>query len=192
MFPASIRILFAAILTFSMTTSFAESSDRDQPVNLEADRVTVDDSKQVSTFTGNVRLSQGSLLILGDEIVVENDKDGFIQVSAHGKPASFKQKRKGLDSFVEGYGEIIEYNANAETIMLNIQARFHRDFDEVTGENITYNAKTEIFRVNSNEIVPENSIPQRVRAVLQPKSKQVAPASEAIPAKSTDAALPEN
>ncbi|MDX8386557.1 MAG: lipopolysaccharide transport periplasmic protein LptA [Gallionella sp.] len=175
-----------------MTTSFAERADRDQPVNLEADRVTVDDLQQVSTFTGNVRLSQGSLLILGDKIVVENDKEGFIQVSAHGNPASFKQKREGLESFVEGYGEIIEYDANTETIMLHIQARFIRDFDEITGENITYNAKTEIFRVNSIEIEPENSIPQRVRAVLQPNSKQVAPAPEVIPEKSTDAALPEN
>lgn len=192
MFPASIRFLFTALLMFSMTASFAERADRDQPINLEADRVTVDDSQQISTFTGNVRLSQGSLQILGDKIMVEQDQDGFMQVSAHGSPASFRQKREGLEGFVEGYGEIIKYDAKAETIMLHVQARFKRDHDEVTGENITYNAKTEVFQVNVNEIEPENSTPQRVRAVLQPKSMQVAPVPKKIPVTSTDTALPEN
>ncbi len=198
MFPASARFLFAALLTFCMTASFAERADRDQPVNLEADKVTVDDSNQISTFTGNVRLSQGSLLILGDKIVVKQDKDGFMQVSARGSPASFKQKREGLNGFVEGFGEIIEYDTNAETIMLHIQARFTRDLDEVTGENITYNAKTEVFQVNGNEIAssnesePGNTTPQRVRAVLQPKSIPVAPASEETPPNPIDTVLPEN
>ena len=123
-----------------------------------------------------------------------------MQVSAHGSPASFKQKREGLDGFVEGYGEIIEYDANAETILLHIQARFKRDLDEVTGEHISYNAKTEVFQVNGNEIEPGDSTPQRVRAVLQPKSLPIAPAPEEtqpIPPEETqlkpiDPVLPEN
>jgi lipopolysaccharide export system protein LptA len=193
MFPASARFLFAAFLTFSITTSFAERADHEQPVNLEADSVTVDDSQQISTFTGNVRLSQGSLLILGDKIVIEQDKEGFMQVSTRGNPASFRQKREGLETFVEGYGEIIKYDANTETIMLHIQARFKRDLDEITGESITYNAKTDIFQVNVNKIELENSPSQRVRAVLQPKPKQVTPSvTEKIPAKPIDTFLPEN
>ena len=75
MFPARIRQLPAILfLTVSMLiwtpSGIAELADRDKPINLEADKVTVDDARHISTFIGNVRLSQGSLLILGDEIVV--------------------------------------------------------------------------------------------------------------------------
>ena len=36
------------------TAAWAEKADRDKPVNIEADRVSVDDVKKVQTFEGNV------------------------------------------------------------------------------------------------------------------------------------------
>lgn len=162
--------LLAAILLFWIPTSFAERADREKPINLEADQVTVDDAKKISTFIGHVRLSQGSLLILGDKIVSTQDKDEFMQVTAYGNPASFRQKREGLDGYVEGYGERIEYDTRIETVQLHGQAHLKRALDEVLGEHITYSSKTEIFQVNGGS--PENTQPKRVRAVLQPKPKK--------------------
>lgn len=170
--------LLAAILLLWAPASFAERGDRDKPVNLEADQVTVDDMQQISTFTGNVRLSQGSVLILGDKLVVTQDKNGFVQVTAYGNTASFRQKRDGTDGYVEGYGQRIEYDARAETMQLHNQARLKRDLDEVTGEHITYSSKTEIFQVNGSATTPESLRPKRVRAVLQPRPKaDTAPSS---------------
>ncbi len=180
MYPARSRLILALSLLLFATVSFAERADHDQPINLEADSVIVDDARQSSTFTGNVHLSQGSLLITGEKIVVEQDKEGFMQVSAYGKPASFRQKREGMEGYVEGYGESIEYDSHAETILLHIQARLKRDLDEVTGEHITYSAKTEIFQVNGDEAVPENTTPRRVRAILQPKPREDAPPPRGI------------
>lgn len=144
------------------------------PINLEADQVLIDDVQQISTFTGNVRLSQGTLLIRGDKIVVEHGKDGFKHATAYGNTADFRQKRDGLDGYVEGYGERIEYDTQAETLNLFKQARLKRDQDEVRGEHITYNANTEIFQVAGSDANTGDTPPQRVRAVLQPKSKEVA------------------
>ena len=169
-FPA-LLVLSASLLLWSPVV-LAERADHDKPINLEADLVTVDDARQISTFAGNVRLSQGSLLILGDNIVVNQDKDGFVQVTAHGKPASFRQKREAMEGYVEGYGERIEYDARAETIDLHIQALLRRDLDEVQGEHITYSSKTEVFQVAGEEQSSENMRPKRVRAVLQPKNKE--------------------
>lgn len=173
------RLLLTAFLLAGAPASFAELADREKPINLEADQVTVDDAQQISTFTGNVRLSQGSLLILGDKIVVMQDKEGFMQVTAYGKTASFRQKREGLDGYVEGYGERIEYNARAETMLLHAQARLKRDLDEVQGEHITYSSKTEVFQVNADGTSPENVRPKRVRAVLQPRQKEDAASAPA-------------
>ena len=160
--------------------SFAERADRDKPVHLEADQVVIDDARQVSTFTGNVKLSQGTMLMSGDKILVVQDKQGFKLGTAFGHTASFRQKREGLDEYVEGYGERIEYDTRAETVDFFGQARLKRKLDEVRGEHITYNAKTEIFQVNSGGGAGSKSAPpQRVHAILQPKHKEEA--SPAVP-----------
>jgi len=157
----------------------AERADRDKLIHLEADQVLMDDAQQISTFTGNVRLSQGTLLIRGDKIVVVQNKDGFKHATAYGNTAEFRQKREGLDEYVEGYGERIEYDTRTETLNFYGKARLKRDLDEVSGENITYSAKTEIFQVNSSSASSGNAPQQRVRAVLQPKSKETETAPSA-------------
>jgi lipopolysaccharide export system protein LptA len=185
MFRPISKLLLATLLLLCSPSGFAEFADRNKPIHLEADQVLMDDAQQVSTFTGNVQLSQGTMLIRGDKIVVVQDKDGFKYATAYGKTASFRQKREGLDEYVEAYGERIEYNTRNDTLNLYVQALLKRNKDEVRGEHITYNAKTEIFQVGSIGASPENVPPQRVRAVLQPKSKETkapSPAMDTLPA----------
>ncbi len=181
--------LLPVFLLLWAPTCFAELADRDKPMHLEADQVIMDDARKISTFTGNVRLSQGSLLIRGDKIIVVQDKNGNKHATAYGNTAEFRQKREGLNGYVEGYGERIEYDTHTETVNFHEKARLKRDRDEVSGDHITYNAKTEVFQVNSSDTNPMNGPPQRVRAVLQPKSKEAATSPSApdtlpIPSKS--------
>jgi lipopolysaccharide export system protein LptA len=150
-------------------------------MHLEADRMLVDDAKQTSTFTGNVQFVQGTMMIRGDRIVVTQDKEGFRHAVAYGKPASFRQKREGLDEYVEGYGERIEHDALTETLDFHGNARVVRDHDEVRGEHITYSQKTEVFQVNSGSAGADKTAPRRVRAVLQPKPNSGAAAASAVP-----------
>lgn len=174
MYPRRTEALLAAcalVASLWAPSGCAEPADRDQPINLEADRVTVDDARQISTFTGSVRLSQGTLLILGDTIIVTQNKRGSMHVEAHGKTASFRQKREAAEGYVEGYGEHIAYDTTSEILILDVRARLKRDRDEVTGEHITYNAKTDLFQVNAGETGPDRVPKQRVRVVLQPKPK---------------------
>lgn len=165
------KLLFACLLLCCAPVSFAERADRDKPVHLEADQVLIDDVKQISTFTGNVQMIQGTMLLRGDKLVVVQDKDGFKHGTVYGRTASFRQKRDGLDEYVEGYGERIEYDVSTETVDFYVQARVKRNLDEVRGEHITYNSKTETFQVNGTSQDSESKPRQRVRAVLQPKPK---------------------
>lgn len=180
------RLLLAALLLLCTSTGFAERADRDKPLHLSADQVLMDDAQQISTFTGNVQLTQGTMLIRGDKIVVVQDKEGFKRGTAYGNPASFRQKREGFDEYVEGYGERIEYDTRAETVVFYVQARVKRHLDEVRGEHITYSAKTEIFQVNGNGAGSGDAPPKRVHAILQPKPKEGAtqqPTPDALPIK---------
>ena len=177
MYQTSNKLFFATcllpvFLLLWAPACFAEHADRDKPIHVEADQVIMEDAQHISTFTGNVRLSQGTLLLRGDKVIVTQDKDGFQQATAYGNTAEFRQKREGLDGYVEGYGERIEYDTHTGTLNFHVKARLKRDLDEVSGDNITYNVKTEIFRVNSIDASPGNDQPQRVRAVLQPKTNE--------------------
>jgi lipopolysaccharide export system protein LptA len=184
-FKAAGALLAFLLLTLS-AAAVAEKADRDKPVYLDADTVTVDDVKQVSVYEGNVRLTQGTIVILADKLVVKEDSEGFQHGTAYGNPASFRQKREGLDEYIEGYGLRIEYDARKDLLELFNQARMKRNDDEVRGNYISYDGKTEFFRVVGGKEAATPTDPRgRVRAVIQPKKKpEPAPAVPLKPSKS--------
>jgi lipopolysaccharide export system protein LptA len=172
-----IRSAVAIALLSALTTPCqAERADREQPIHLEADQVTIDDIGQTSTFTGNVRLTQGTMQLIGDKIRVSRLEDGFKLVNIYGNTASFRQKREGLEEFIEGYGEHIEYDTRDATVDFYGSARVKRALDEVRGEHITYSMKTETFQV-SGAPASQDAPAQRVRAVLLPKAEETKPST---------------
>ncbi|MDE2366201.1 MAG: lipopolysaccharide transport periplasmic protein LptA [Betaproteobacteria bacterium] len=167
-------IIFLTGMLFTGPT-LAEKADRDQPVNLEADRATVQDANKLATFTGNVVLTQGTLIIRADKMTVKEDANGFQHATAFGNLASFRQKRDGKDEYVEGWSERMEYDSKADKVELFKKARLRRGKDEVYGDYISYDAINEFFQVigGNNETAPQVRSPEgRVRAVIQPKKKE--------------------
>jgi lipopolysaccharide export system protein LptA len=183
MTPSFRAIALASItgLTFASAAVHAEKADQDKPVNIEADRVTVDDIKGIQTFEGNVQLVKGTLIIRAARIVVTQDDDGYQRGVATGTETTlprFRQKREGIDEYIEGEGERIEHDAKAEKTEFFNRAWVKSGLDEVRGQFISYDAKTENYFVtsgpNGTRAKPGSS--DRVRAVIQPKNKGATPA----------------
>lgn len=149
----------------------AEKADREKPINLEADRVTVDDAKQIATFEGKVVLTQGTLVIRGNRMEVRQDNQGFKNGVTWGDLAYFKQKREGYDEYIEGWAERIEYDGRADKVQMFNRAMMKKSGDEVRGSYISYDANTEFFQVTGGSPQAASGGDGRVRAVLQPKSK---------------------
>lgn len=181
MFQPRSNLLPVIFLLLYTSSCMAERADREKPLQLDADQVMINDAQQISTFTGAVKLTQGTLQLLGDKIVVVQSKDGFTLATVYGNTASFRQKREGLNEYVEGYGERIIYDTRTETVDFYTQARVKRDLDDVRGEHITYSVKTEIFQVTGSNANSGNTPPKRVRAVLQPKIKKSASPPQGLP-----------
>jgi lipopolysaccharide export system protein LptA len=168
----------AALICIALTTSAvapsakAEKADRDKPIQVEADRMEYDDQRKINVFTGRVVLTKGSILIRADRLTVREDDKGFQFGQAIGEPASFRQKREGLDEHVEGYGNTVDYDGRDEIVTLTGRAslrRLERDrlTDEVHGNRIIYRSQTEFYTVESGS-GPEADR-QRVRVVIQPR-----------------------
>ena len=159
----------------------AERADRDRPVNIESDRMNADDAQKTAVFEGRVVLTQGTLMIRADRLTVRQDSEGFHSAVAVGKPTSFRQKREGLDEYIDGEAERIEYDGRADKVQLFNNARVRRDSgDDVRGHYISYDAKTEYFSVQSSKDADAQSRDARVRAVIMPKTK-AGPAAPAAP-----------
>jgi lipopolysaccharide export system protein LptA len=175
------RALACCFLAALAAPAAAEKADRDKPVNLEADKVTIDDARQIALFEGNVVLTQGTLQIRGERMQVSQDKDGFRQGTTWGKPAYFRQKREGFDEYIEGWAERIEYDGRAESMQMFDRAQLKRGPDEVRGNYISYDAKSEFFQVTGGGTGAGSNGPEsRVRAVIQPKSKDKPAASPPV------------
>lgn len=163
-----------AALLFS--PALAEKADRDKPVNLEADTVTLDDIKKTSVYQGNVILSQGTLMLRADRVLVTQNAAGLDKISASGRPVAFRQKVEGRDEFIEGFADRIEFDSVNSQLELIGQAKLRRGSDELRGAQISYNATTEFYKVVGQ---PDAKGPTgRVRAVIRPKPRADQPSAK--------------
>ena len=182
--PALTLAALASVIALLPAAARAERADRDQPVNIEANRVSVDDRNKVHVFEGDVVLTQGTLVIKGNRLVVTQGADGFqtgVATGSEKRPATFRQKREGSDEVVEGEAERIEYDSRAERARLFNQARVKSGGDEVRGQYIEYDALSENYLVTNQP--SKGSAPaasdSRVRAVIQPKNSTAEPGGPA-------------
>ena len=170
---ASLWLLIGSLVASLMAPGLAvaERGDRDKPINIEADSVKVDDIKKTALYEGHVVLSQGTLSIQADRIDIRENEKGQITALAEGKPAHFRQKMDQSPEYAEGWAEQIDYDGRGETLKLNGQARLKRGIDEVRGNQIVYEASTDIFQA----VGGANGKPGRVRAVIRPKTSAATP-----------------
>ncbi|MFZ4758276.1 MAG: lipopolysaccharide transport periplasmic protein LptA [Burkholderiaceae bacterium] len=171
-----------AALALAVLPAQAERADRYKPTNVEADRMQYDDLKQVNVFTGSVVLTKGTIVLRGDKLVLQQDPEGYQYGTATGRTASFRQKRDGVDEYVEGYGEEIHYDGKTERVRLTGKAKVRRldgtrVVDEIDGAVIVYDSRTEQFEVDGSGAASGPAVGGgRVRITIQPRLGDGAPA----------------
>jgi len=198
--PSSLRhlsraLLFALALVGLASVAQAEKADRTKPMNIEADSIRYDDLKQTSVFTGNVVVTKGTIIIRGDRIDVRQDPEGYqygMVTAAPGKLAYYKQKRDaGPDEWIEGEGEVIEYDSRADNVKFIRRAVMRRLIgatpnDESSGPLIVYDQSNDTFTVNGSSVPPNAGVASqggRVKAILTPKAAPTAPSAPAAASK---------
>lgn len=134
----------------------AEQADRDKPTLIDSDRLDHDDQRQITVFTGNVVLTKGTLVMRGNRMEMWQDAAGNTFGTLTGEPARFRQKRDGLNEFMEGEGLRLDYNGREELVTLSgnaIMRRLAGDLlkDQVSGDRLSYNNLSEKYRVESGE-----------------------------------------
>ena len=177
----SIALLLSLALTLTAGAAFAEKADRTKPMNVEADALRYDDLRQTSVFSGRVVLTKGTIVIRGARVDVRQDPEGYqfgVVTAEPGKLAFYRQKREGVDEFIEGEAESIEYDGKADRVKFIKRAELRRYrgatvSDEMVGSLITYDNSTDVFTVDGGPASP--AVGGRVRAVISPRLGASAP-----------------
>lgn len=171
-------LLMAFLATGVALPVAAEKADRDKPMNAEADALRYDDLKQSSVFTGNVIITKGTTIIRGAQVDVSQDPEGYqlaVATAAPGKLAYYRKKRDGVDEYIEGEGERIEYDSRADLVKFIGRAVVRRFkgatlSDETSGALIVYDNNTDVFTVDAGAKNASAANPGgRVRAMLSPR-----------------------
>ena len=185
-----LRSLLAALAFAGGAPAQAEKADRNKPLNIEADSGRYDDLKQMGSFSGNVVVTKGTLVLRAGQIEVRQSPEGYQFGLATGSPgqlARFKQKREGVDETIEGEAERIEYDGKADTVRLVNRAVVRRYrgttlADETAGNLITYDNLNEVFSVSGGASAATPTNPGgRVRATLAPREAPPDPTESTQP-----------
>ena len=162
--------LVTALALLVASNAWALQSDQSQPIEIQADNGMLDQGKQVTVFTGNVIVIQGSIDIKAARIEVQRTNDGSQLMTATGSPVAFKQQLDEGKGWVNGLAQKVTYQSASGLITLIGNAKVQRGGDVVQGNNITYNTKTEIYTAAGSKAASGSG--RRVTVVLQPSSTQ--------------------
>ena len=145
----------------------ANQNDINLPINLEADSVEINEKDNISTFKGNVKLTQGSIQIIADFIKVKQNESGFESGIAEGNPVIFQQKSSEFNE-IKGSAKKIEYDGVSGNLVMSGEAIIIKGNNKVQAAYISYNTLTEYFKIVGEK---KSNSSERVKATIMPNNK---------------------
>ena len=163
-------VISAFIASYSALT-FALPSDKNETIRGSADNLTVDQKNGVATYTGSVKIAQGSLMISADSIVIHTNSDSSVEkMIATGSPARFQQQPEKDQGVVTAAAKQITYTPSNEHLVLIEEASVEQNGAVMSGPHIDYDLVKEVMKAAGNNNA--NGGGQRIEIVIPPKGSK--------------------
>jgi lipopolysaccharide export system protein LptA len=169
--------------------ALAEKADRDKEAVIDyIGKATMNELSQTQVIDGNVVLNKGTIRLTAARLEVKQDPQGYQNMVATGKSgatATFRQKREGVNEFVVGEAERIEFDGKSDTVVFVRQAILrtvdanNKIINEARGARIFYDNKIEQYEVEGG--TDSGLKDGRGRIILAPKPSP-SPAASPTPA----------
>ena len=144
------KILLASLMLLSQNIWGLES-DRDQPIHIKADQITVNEKQGMSFYQGNVQFTQGSLRVNGDEVTVFLQNDILRRVIVIGNPATLVQQPDHRQEPVNSKARRMEYDAKKEIVYLIENAEVQQGPNRFAGNHIEYDTRNSTVSAHKGE-----------------------------------------
>lgn len=168
------RLLLLSLLPWLPSTLLALSGDSRQPIEIVSDRAEFDDNSASAHYIGNVVVTQGSLRIEADDLLLISDKGSVTEVKASGSPARFHQQLDGQEPLMmEGEAASVSYHAKSRRLELKGTAKLRQGERFFYGDRIEYQLEKRLMRAfGGSEAKGEG---KRVRLILPPPKDEATP-----------------
>ncbi len=153
------------VLLFSANV-WSLDTDARQPIYIESDAATYDEKKGESVYTGNVQVTQGSMRMNSDRLVILMSESGEKELNkmiATGNPVRFKQKPSDDKEEIRGKSLRVEYYGKDGKLILLEKAKVVQGSNTYTSERIEYDTKNSIVKAGAKD-----SNTKRVHVTLHP------------------------
>jgi len=161
------RLVVVLLPLLASSTVWALQSDREQPIDIKADRVEINEKTEISHYQGNVYLKQGTLIIQADNVLVYLKNGSLFKIMIDGKPATFEQKPDDNKDVVQSSARHMEYFATRQLLILKKDAHITQGANNFSGDFIEYDTLNSTVKANKDE-----DSDSRVHAIIHPKSDQ--------------------
>lgn len=161
------RYMAIAITLVFAPIALAADADLGNDIQIRANYMRFDTTSGNSTYEGDVKISQGSLLLSGDKIVIRRKQDEIQDIIIDGKPAQFIQDEHSENKIV-ARSQHMKYLAKKNRLIMTIDAHLEQPDHIINSQRIVYDTKNKIVIAgDSND--KQTTQGGRVNIILTPK-----------------------
>jgi len=175
------------LILFCLQTNIC-TADSVEKIIINADQMRLNIESGHSIYTGNVRISQGKLVLSGDKVTLEQNNNEIESITVIGKPARYNNVTEKGEP-IEAESEHMVYNARQNKLEMTTNARLQQPGHQISSQKIIYDTLKKIIiaggknEAPSNKTTPETGTgskqSQRVNITLTPKKQPQRPEESA-------------
>ncbi|MEN8168519.1 MAG: lipopolysaccharide transport periplasmic protein LptA [Pseudomonadota bacterium] len=139
------------------------STDKDQPVHLEADSVEIDEASGISVYQGNVIITQGSLKLWADKMWIHRRDGKTEKIIARGEPTRFRQLMDDSNEEVKGRAKQVELYPGKDELHLTDEAVMEQGKDQFRSDRIIFLRSQSLLKAGASA-----QGKQRVHVTIEP------------------------
>ena len=146
------KIFFICLIIVISCTSIAlaRSDDSSKPINIKANSAEINDATGISVYRGNVVVSQGSMVLTGDQVILETADKKVKKLTSTGNLSTFKQTTDDGKT-IHAEAKKMVYKITANKIILTDSAKLTEGGNSFASDRIVFYTDKEIVSAGSSE-----------------------------------------
>lgn len=163
----SLLILMATGLPSALSTNL----DKTEAIKIKADYMAFNLETGKNTYKGNVSITQGSIELTGDKVIILRSNDKVSDINVTGSPARYIQD-ENTKNIVRAMSQQIHYSSQNSRLVLTKKASLEQADHTVESERITYDTAKKMIIAGSTSTgknPKKNGAQQRVNITLTPQ-----------------------
>ena len=173
-------ILLLVIFNANSVHATKKSKAIQEPIDIKAQYLLLDENKGISKYKGKVLFTQGTLIIKADAITLYHDGEKLIKALIIGSPADIKHQPENEEK-VHSQAKKMQYFVTKQKLILEGDAFIDQGDNHFSGEKIEYDTQKKMVtaagkKINNNNaqqgIDKNKSSNGRIHVIIGPEEDQ--------------------